>query len=172
MRRGTWQRAPIRGCFSGRVTLQLCAGLKDSGDYETVDEMYRLYLEEERGYLINPEVEKLKKKARRQLKQGGGLRTLRHMSAHQKTQDGLVGMQREQMMIQQRWAASMSVIGGGRRVRQAAPEDDGGRKRIFESAEEVGAAGAADEAPRQGCHDGRHDGGGPSCNPSYNVMPS
>ena len=24
----------------------------------------------------------------------------------------------------------------------------------------------------QGCHDGRHDGGGPSCNPSYNVTPS
>ena len=26
--------------------------------------------------------------------------------------------------------------------------------------------------PKQGCHDGRHDGGGPSCNPSYNVIPS
>ena len=24
----------------------------------------------------------------------------------------------------------------------------------------------------QGCHDGHHDGGGPSCNPSYNVIPS
>ena len=91
---------------------------------------------------------KLKKKARRQLKQEEGLRTLRHMSAQQKTQDDLVGMQREQMVMQQRWAASMSMNGGGRRVRQTAPEDGGGRKRRLESAEEVGAAGAADEAPR------------------------
>ena len=61
-----------------------------------------LYLEEERGYLQNPEVEKLKKKARKQLKQEEGLRTLRHMSAQQKTQDDLVNMQREHMVMHSR----------------------------------------------------------------------
>jgi hypothetical protein len=116
-----------------RDVLQSCAVLKDSGDCETADEMYRLYLEEERGYLLNPEVEKLKKKARKQLKQEEGLRTLRHMSAQQKTQDDLVSMQREQMAMQQKWASSMSMqaSGGSGRGRRVASEEegDGGSKR-------------------------------------------
>lgn len=120
-----------------RDVLQSCVGLKDSGDYETADEMYKLYLEEERGYLLNPEVEKLKKKARKQLKQEEGLRTLRHMSAQQKTQDDLVVMQREQMAMQQKWQASMSMQsngsgGRGRHVASEEEEDGAGKRRRSE----------------------------------------
>ena len=132
-----------------RDVLQSCVGLKDSGDCETADEMYKLYLEEERGYLQNPEVEKLKKKARKQLKQEEGLRTLRHMSAQQKTQDDLVDMQRGQMIMQQKWADAMSVGGGGGSMRHSASaKGDGGRKRSLDSAVEVGAAEAEGGIPQ------------------------
>ena len=102
----------LEGLRRKRDILLEAEKLRADGDMETAERIYKLFWEEERGYLQNPEVERLKKKARLALKQEEGLKTLRALSQQQESQKVMVSLQRDNLVMQQKWVAAMGNSGG------------------------------------------------------------
>jgi len=100
----------LEGLRRKRDILLEAVKMREDGDMETAEKIYKLFWEEERGYLQNPDVERLKKKARVALKQEEGLRTLRALQQQQENQKV---MHRDNLAIQQKWLSAMSSSGGG-----------------------------------------------------------
>ena len=100
----------IQGLRRKRDVLWDVVKLRRRGDTEVATEMYRLFLEEERGYLLNPDVERLRKKAKLEVKQSEGLRTV-------KTMENMMRCQQQGLEQQQQVADSLERFaqdGGGR----------------------------------------------------------
>jgi len=85
----------IQGLRRKRDVLWDVVKLKRRGDSEVATEMYRLFLEEERGYLLNPDVERLRKKAKLEVKQSEGLRTVKPMESMMRCQRQGLEQQRQ-----------------------------------------------------------------------------
>ena len=105
----------IQGLRRKRDVLWDVVKLKRRGDVEVATEMYRFFLEEERGYLLNPDVERLRKKAKLEVKQSEGLRTVKTMEDMMRCQQQGLEQQRQVAAKLERFAGSGgdNRFGGG-----------------------------------------------------------
>ena len=105
----------IQGLRRKRDVLWDVVKLKRRGDTEVATEMYRFFLEEERGYLLNPDVERLRKKAKLEVKQSEGLRTVKTMEDMMRCQQQGLEQQRQLAAELERFAGSGdgNRFGGG-----------------------------------------------------------
>jgi len=122
----------IQGLRRKRDVLWDVVKLKRRGDSEVATEMYRLFLEEERGYLLNPDVERLRKKAKLEVKQSEGLRTVKTMESMMRCQQQGLEQQKQVAARLERFTGAGHDHSGGNR--------SGGSNRF---------GGGAEDLPRQ-----------------------
>ena len=123
----------IQGLRRKRDVLWDVVKLKRRGDTEVATEMYRFFLEEERGYLLNPDVERLRKKAKLEVKQSEGLRTVKTMESMMRCQQQGLEQQKQVADRLERFAGAGNDrggdnrVGGGNRFGGGSADDQGSR---------------------------------------------